>query len=229
MFRTLFICTTFAVIMSVAAPRSADATEWFVAPCGTGTGTSAAPFGKIQDGLSKALPGDTVTVAAGTYAEQLLTVRNGSSSAPIRVRAAGARGSVVVTRPGRVLSVGHTYFTVEGLVLDGQYGADDTVRISSAGSYLTLLNIEVRRSSRDLIDMGAPQGVLIEGSLIHHALNAAGGRTDAHGIVAGAVRDLMVRNTEIHTFSGDGLQVDPGRAAPGWDRVTIEGCRIWLA
>src|SRR5687768_7840330 len=77
--------------------------------------------------------------------------------------------------------------------------------------------------------MGAPQGVLIENCLIHHALNAANGRTDAHGIVAGAVQDLTVRQTEIHTFSGDGLQVDPGRSAPGWSRVTIEGSRIWLA
>ena len=38
-----------------------------------------------------------------------------------------------------------------------------------------------------------------------------------------------MRDTEIHTFSGDGIQVDPGRAAPGWSRVTIEDSRIWLA
>jgi hypothetical protein len=43
------------------------------------------------------------------------------------------------------------------------------------------------------------------------------------------VRNLTIRNTEIHTFSGDGLQVDPGRAAPGWDLVTVEGSTIWLA
>ena len=77
--------------------------------------------------------------------------------------------------------------------------------------------------------MVSPEGVVIEGCLIHHALNAADGRTDAHGVVAGAVRNLTIRNTEIHTFSGDGLQVDPGRAAPGWDLVTVERSRIWLA
>jgi hypothetical protein len=42
-------------------------------------------------------------------------------------------------------------------------------------------------------------------------------------------RFRIVRNTEIHTFSGDGIQIDPARAAPGWNRVTIEGSRIWLA
>lgn len=71
--------------------------------------------------------------------------------------------------------------------------------------------------------------MLIEQCLVHHALNAAGGRTDAHGIAAGPVQDLTIRDTEIHTFSGDGIQVDPGRSAPGWNRVTIERVRIWLA
>jgi hypothetical protein len=70
--------------------------------------------------------------------------------------------------------------------------------------------------------------VLIENSLIHHALNSANGRTDAHGIVGGAIQRLTVRNTEIHTFSGDAIQVDAGRSAPGWNDVVIEGCRFWL-
>jgi hypothetical protein len=103
------------------------------------------------------------------------------------------------------------------------------VDVNAEGHFLTLRNVEVRRSSRDLIDIAGPHGVLIEQSLIHHALNAAGGRTDAHAIAAGAVRDLTIRDTEIHTFSGDGFQVDPGRVAPGWDRVTVERVRFWLA
>jgi hypothetical protein len=125
--------------------------------------------------------------------------------------------------------VNHPFFVVDGLVLDGQYGADDTVRIAAAGSDFVLRNTEVRRSSRDLIDMGNVPRVLIEGCLLHHALNPDDGRSDAHGIVGGGVTDLTVRDTEIHTFSGDGIQIDSGRAAPGWDRVTIEGATIWLA
>jgi hypothetical protein len=77
--------------------------------------------------------------------------------------------------------------------------------------------------------MGSPRGVLIANCLLHHALNAKDGRTDAHGIVAGPVRDLTIRDTEIHTFSGDGFQTDPSRSAPGWNGVTIERARIWLA
>jgi hypothetical protein len=213
-------------LLGVAAP--ARAADWFVAPGGVGTGSGSFPFGRIQDALNAARAGDVITVAPGTYNETLTTVRNGASSAPVTLRAATPR-TAIVTRAGRVLTVGHAYLVVDGLVLDGQYGGDDVVRVTGAGDYLLLRNSEVRRSSKDLIDLGNPMGVVIEGCLLHHALNAAGGRTDAHGVVAGAVRDLTIRDTEIHTFSGDGLQLDPDRAAPGWDLVTVERSKIWLA
>ena len=70
--------------------------------------------------------------------------------------------------------------------------------------------------------------MVVERSLIHHCLNATNGRTDAHGIVAGAVRNLVVRDTRIHTFSGDAIQLDPDRTAPGWNVITIDRCQFWL-
>jgi hypothetical protein len=220
-------CIVAAAVWLVAAPT--QATEWFVAPGGTGNGTSGAPFGRVQDGLNAALPGDAITVRPGTYNESVRTVRNGAAGSPIRLRAELERGSVVLTANGTVLRVDHAYIQVEGLVLDGQYAADDTVDVNTGADFLVLRNLEIRRSSKDLIDIGSPRGVLIEGCLIHHALNAANGRTDAHGIAASAVRNFTIRDTEIHTFSGDGFQVDPGRLAPGWMDVTVERVYFWLA
>ena len=217
-----------ATIALLALGAPAQAAEWFVTPGGVGNGSGSFPFGRIQDALNAARPGDVITVAPGTYHESLITVRSGAASTPITLRAAQPR-TAVVTRVGRVLSVGHAYLVVEGLVLDGQYGGDDTVRVTANGDFLQLRNTEIRRSAKDLVDLASPEGVVFDGCLIHHALNAAGGRTDAHGVVAGGVRNLTIRNTEIHTFSGDGLQVDPGRAAPGWDLVTVESSKIWLA
>ena len=221
-------CIVGALLFLRVAAAPAFAADWHVAVGGTGTGTSAAPFGRLQDAVNAAQPGDVVVVGPGTYVEAVTSVRSGTAPAPITIRARDARGSAIVTTSGRVLTIGHAYITVEKLVLDGQFGADDVVRVGSAGARFILRDVEVRSSSRDAVDIGGPEDVLIEGSLIHHALNAADGRTDAHGIVAGAARRLTIRNTEVHTFSGDAFQIDPGRSALGWSDVVIEGCRFWL-
>jgi hypothetical protein len=226
--RCLVCAAATAWLLSGSAPRASAATL-HVAPGGTGAGTSAAPFGRIQDAIDAAHSGDVVLVDAGTYGETLRTVRGGSPAARITVRASGSRGTVIVRVTGRVLTVSHPYITIERLVLDGNYGLDDAVRVSGAADGFILRNSEVLRSSRDGVDIGAPSDVLIEDSLIHHTLNAARGRTDAHGVVAGAVHGLIISRTEIHTFSGDAVQLDPGRAAPGWNDVVIDGCRFWLA
>jgi hypothetical protein len=227
---TRLVVSLIGAVCLVAVATVAEATEWFVAPGGSGTGASTSPFGQIQAGLNAAQPGDVVTILPGTYSERLSTVRGGTSSARITLRAPGGRGSVLVTAAGRVLTVSHPFISVEALILDGQYGLDDLVRVAGGGDGFRLTNAEVRRSTFDLIDISAgADGVLIDKSLVHHALNAANGRTDAHGVAAGAVRDLTIRDTEIHTFSGDGVQIDPARSAPGWTGLTIERARIWLA
>jgi hypothetical protein len=168
-----------------------------------------------------------VTLRAGTYNESLVSRRAGSAGSPITVRKEPGGGPVVLTAPGRVLAVSHPFLTFEGLVLDGQYGDGDAVNGTANG--LVLRGCEIRRTSRDCIDLGAVSDVVIEGCQIHHCLNATGGRTDAHGVTGSAVRNLVIRDTEIHSFSGDAIQFDPGRALPGWSDVRIERCRLWLA
>ena len=217
-----------AALLACATATPAFSAEWHVAVGGSGSGSASAPFGRVQDALNVAQPGDIITVAPGTYAGAITTVRGGTPQAPITLRARDARGSAIITAGGRVFTVGHPYITVDALVFDGQFGADDVVRVGGGATRFTLRNAEVRSTSRDAVDLGATEDVLIEGSVIHHALNAADGRTDAHGIVAGAARRLTIRDTEVHTFSGDAFQIDPGRAAPGWSDVLIEGCRFWL-
>jgi hypothetical protein len=217
------------ILTGAAASTARNPTEWFVAPGGNGPGTRDAPFGRVQQAIDAARPGDTITIRPGTYVESLHTTRDGVENARITVRSEQGRGSVVIASSGRVLTVLNAYVTVEGLVLDGRYGPDDLVKIATAGNNFTLRDVEVRQSGQDAIDMASPANVLIDHCLIHHALDSSRGRKDAHGIVASAVRHLIVRDTEIHTFSGDGIQLDPDRAPPGWSDVLIERCRIWLA
>jgi hypothetical protein len=206
-----------------------DRSEWFVAPGKNGDGSSSAPFGRIQDALNAAGPGDAVIIRPGTYAEAVRTVRHGSASTPITIRAEQGRGSVTVTIAGTVLAINHGHHRVEGLQVDAQYASSRAMVVGNFATGLVVKNTEVRRSTKDCVQIGATADVTFDGALIHRCLNAANGRTDAHGIVGGALRNLTIRNTEIHTFSGDAIQLDPGRSAPGWDRVTIERSRFWLA
>jgi hypothetical protein len=226
--RTLQRSLLGAVVAVLLTPFSTDASTLYVAPGGIGDGTSVNPFGRIADALAGAIAGDTVILKPGVYAERVRTVRGGTASSRLVIRAERDGTAIVTSSAGNVVRVSHPYVTIRGLVVDGQYAPYDAVVVDSAATALILQYLEVKRTSKDCIDIRATANVVVERSVIHHCLNAANGRTDAHGIVAGAVRNLVVRDTGIHTFSGDAIQLDPDRAAPGWDKITIDRCQFWL-
>ena len=199
-------------------------------------------FPTIAAALSVAEAGDIVVVRPGTYREALRSV------APnVTLRGDPSDQPVLITAPGTVLQVEHADFSVENLIFDGQYGDGDTIAVRGNADRFRMTRSEVRHSGHDCIDIGSQHDVKISDSIVHHCLRTdtpscaqepclappdCSGlecHQDAHGIAAGAVRNLRIVNTEIHTFSGDGLQVDADRLRPGWDEVLVEGCNIWLA
>jgi hypothetical protein len=226
--RTLHYSLRGALVALALTPFSTDASTLYVAPGGTGNGTAASPFGRIADALAVAAAGDTVLLKPGTYAERISTVRGGTSASRLTIRAEQIGTAILASGAGIVVRVAHPYVTVRGLVVDGLYGPYRTVRVETAATAAWLQDLEVKRASRDCVDLRSVANVVVERAHIHHCLNAANGRTDAHGIAAGAVRNLVVRDTSIHTFSGDAIQLDPDRLAPGWDRITIDRCKLWL-
>lgn len=211
------------VVVSTSVGRVARAEDRFVGGVGD-------PYSDVQSAIADADSGDAVVIRPGTYPGPIQTSADG-----ITIRGDGT-GEVVIQSSGRVLEIAHAGVTIEAVVLDGMFGATDAVRIEDGADGATLRRVEVRRSGRDCIDMGAPSGVTIEQSLVHHCLwstragcDAPDCREDAHGIVGGAVRDLVIRDTEVHTFSGDAVQVDPGRDPAGWSGLVIERAHFWLA
>ena len=209
------------MIWTLAFLAPAAAEEFILEPSGD---TS------IQAAINDARAGDIITLTAGTYEEGLSTESNGTEEAPITLRAAEDE-VVVITHPGEVFQIDHEYWVIDGITFDGQYGNNDTIEIRDSANHTRLQNVEVKQSGRDCIDMENPTGVRISNSTIHHCLYFDADnddREDAHGITGGAVQDLRIENTDIHTFSGDGIQFDSNRSAPGWNDIYIEGCRLWL-
>lgn len=220
------VAATTAVIADSASPvESVDSADYFVATTGSNAnlGTAANPFASIEYALSRVTAGDTIIVQDGVYHETLSTDTAGTASARITLKAANP-GAVTVTKSGRTFNISHPYYTVEGLIFDGQFGASDIIRVNSNADDLIFRNNEVRFGARDGIDMVAPQNVLIEDTRIHHLLYFVDGvRDDAHGIVTEGVQNLTIRNTEIYYVSGDGLQLQ----YDGWDNVLVVDSHFW--
>ena len=117
-------------VVGLWTPARAAGTAYFVSPSGadTNNGTSAAaPFRTIQKALDLAQPGTTITLAAGTYREAVATKVAGTAGAPITIKgpetgkAAGGRYKATVYSPaGRVVSINHSYYTLDGFTIDGQ-------------------------------------------------------------------------------------------------------------
>jgi hypothetical protein len=98
---------------------------YYVSPAGSdlndGT-TAGAALKTIQKALDLAQPGDTVSLAAGVYMEDVVSRRDGAANAPIVIE--GQAGSVVKGGGGhRIVQINHDYITLEGFTIDGLWGA----------------------------------------------------------------------------------------------------------
>ncbi len=106
----------------LALPAIADATTWHVATTGNDAnpGTSAAPFRTIQRAADAVVPGDTVTIHAGTYTGFLVTAK-GTEAAPIAFVGDGTVKIDGATTSDRdaVHVEGASYITIEGLTVTG--------------------------------------------------------------------------------------------------------------
>lgn len=210
--------------ISLCATPAMAADLWVDASAGAGgDGSMGNPFQTINEGLDAAMPSDTVHVLPGIY-DAVRTVRNGEPDQWITVAAEMPREAVVES-DGTALEVAHDYHRFEGLVFDSGYGSGDGVEGGSTG--LELVDVEVRRTRGDCVDLRSSSEVSIEASEIHHCVAQfdPGNNADAHGVTGDSLFGLTIRDCEIYLVTGDALQVSPSRDP--WDDVLVERTRMW--
>ena len=178
------------------AGPSGPATALYVSPEGSDTndGTERSPLQTIQAGLEKATPGTVINLAPGTYREQLTTVRDGAPGAPITIKGPetgkdrSGRYRAVVYGTGRVFSLDHSYYTLDGFTIDGQEQLSKTPFPSSIQA-MNAFKDSVRSKVEDgrLVYIGAADDSkdLTGITITNMFLNGAGGecvrlRNNAH-------------------------------------------------
>ena len=106
----------------------------YVSPSGddiTGDGSVARPWRSIQCALRMALPGTTVHLADGRYDQDVITVRDGTPSQPIRIVGEPA---AVISGNGAiyVIEIQHDYIELQGFTIDGLW---ESKAVDQPGSY----------------------------------------------------------------------------------------------
>ena len=106
------------LLMLWGVPAAWAATH-YVSPSGSGTTCSSSTPCSLTTGISQGVAGDEVILKDGTYTTALNTVRDGTSdTARITFRAENRRQAIIL---GHRNFVSHSFTTVRGLVLDGNF------------------------------------------------------------------------------------------------------------
>jgi hypothetical protein len=117
-------------LSGLGTPARAQTSATYVDPAAgldTNPGTSDRPFKTLQKALDTAQPGRTINLRAGTYREAAVTKVAGTAAAPITIRgpetgkAVGGRyKALFYGLGGRVFSINHSHYTLDGFTIDGQ-------------------------------------------------------------------------------------------------------------
>jgi hypothetical protein len=100
-------------------------TTYYISPTGadTNSGTSPqVPLQTIQRAVDLAHAGDVITLAEGSYRQDVVSRRDGTAQAPITIT--GPPTAVVYGGgKARVVEIHHDYITLQGFTIDGLHGS----------------------------------------------------------------------------------------------------------
>ncbi len=203
---------------------------------GATAGTAATPFCAINSAAAKVSPGQTVQVAAGTYAEKVTVAVGGTSALPVTftpapgaaVSLTGAQNGFTMTNKSWVtihgFSVDHT--TAAGIVVSGSSNISiDANHVTSAGQPVngaTAQGIKIANSTDSIVtnnvtDHNSDAGILVttnaDNNVIAHNesfANARGYVRAAAGIDLRSSTGELVFGNRTHDNEDSGINVWTG-------------------
>ena len=227
------ILRALGVLLLVLRPgAAANAATFYVSPTGSdqNAGSQALPFKTLGRGCQSLSAGDTLDVAAGTYAEALTDViPAGADGAPVTIEAQdpASRPVLAPSRTDRVVLIGtsqtpnRAWIVLDGLVFDGKRVKLDAIKLTSGANHVTIRNGEVRNAPQ--------QGILLSGAADHntftHLVVHDNGSSDLHHGIYVSASDNVIDGCEFYRNAGWGVHVYDGSSAPHADRNVISNCR----
>ncbi len=189
---------TFISALAANTTYYVDKTNGSCSDSGTGL-TSAAPFCTIGKAASIAVPGNTVQVLAGTYAETVTGVNSGSAGLPITYTA--APGVTVSGNSGNGFTITNkSYIVVEGFTITGNAGYGISV---SSSNNITLLNNHVSYSGRPASG-STRAGIYFSSSTYSTISGNISDHNSSHGILLtnGSNNNLVISNVAFANAEG---------------------------
>jgi hypothetical protein len=205
----------------VLLPVSVFAAQtWYVSPTGNDAfpGTQLQPFRQISNALTKVHSGDIVLVADGTYRGFDVNGINGTSNAPIAIRAQGTNAIIQITTTrsdnrDTIFINDSTYVTVDGL---RSFGANRAALRIQDGHHVTVRNCVFGNNATWGILTGQSPDLLIEN-------NECYGSVDQHGIyVANSADRPVVRRNRCYDNHGSGIQLNADVNTPPGDGIITD-------
>jgi parallel beta-helix repeat protein len=185
----------FGLVGLSATAASAATTTWYVSNqpgcSNSGPGTQSTPFCTIGTAAAKAVAGQTVSVAAGTYTETVSPKNSGTSTAPITYLA--APGAVVTGQANGFKLKSRSYIVVRGFTVTKTSSAGILV---SGSNHITLDGNDVSVAGQPVSGLIA-KGISLSGataSLVEN--NKTHGNTDAGIGVTSASNGNTITNNE---------------------------------
>jgi hypothetical protein len=140
-----------------------------VSPTGNDTadGSEGAPLRTIQAALDRATPGTQINLAPGEYHEKLQTKVEGRSDAPIWIKGPESgkdktgRYQATLYGTGRIFSIDHSHYTLDGFTIDGQEELPRSTELSADLATIDVFKDSVKELVKDskLIYIGAGDAV----------------------------------------------------------------------